>query len=97
VYGWGRINAYNAVDYAVSGTWDVLWLTVGPVSGVVAPSATQPIVLTFDATGLTVGQCYDASLKVEYNDPYIVEEYIPVEMCVGEVYRTYLPIILRNY
>jgi hypothetical protein len=96
VYGWGRINAYNAVDYAVGGTWDVPWLTVDPVSGVVEPSATQPIVLTFDATGLAIG-CYDAQLKVEYNDPYVVEEYIPVEMCVVEAFRYYLPIITKAY
>ncbi|MBN1136665.1 MAG: S8 family serine peptidase [Anaerolineae bacterium] len=97
VYGWGRINAYNAVDYALGETWDVPWLTVDPVSGVVAPSVTQPIVLTFDATGLTVGQCYNAELKVEYNDPYIVEELIPVEMCVVESLRIYLPVIYKSY
>ena len=70
---------------------------VDPVSGVVEPSATETIVLTFDATGLTIGECYNARLKVEYNDPYIVEEYIPVEMCVVEAFRYYLPIITKAY
>ena len=97
VYGWGRINAYNAVDYALAHTWDVPWLTVDPVSGIVDPYATSPIVLTFDATGLTAGQCYVALLKVEYNDPYVTEEYIPVEMCVVESLRIYLPVIYKSY
>ncbi len=97
VYGWGRINAYNAVDYALANVWDMPWLTVDPVNGVVEPSATETIALTFDATGLTIGECYNARLKVEYNDPYIVEEYIPVEMCVVEAFRYYLPIITKAY
>jgi len=97
VYGWGRINAYDAVDYALANTWDVPWLSVDPVSGIVDPYATSPIVLTFDTTGLTIGQCYYAQLKVEYNDPYVVEEYIPVEMCVIEGYFYYLPIIAKGF
>jgi subtilisin family serine protease len=96
VYGWGRINAYDAVDQALAGTWDVPWLTVDPVSGVVEPAGTQPIVLTFGSTGLPVGECYAAELKVEYNDPYIVEEFIPVEMCVQGLFPVYLPLTLRS-
>ena len=35
------------------------------------------IELSFDATGLTLGECYTGTLKFEYNDPYITEEFVP--------------------
>lgn len=95
-FGWGRIDAYGAVNMALSAPWDITWLTVDPVNGVVPPAATQVIALTFDTTGLTLGECYTGTLKVEYNDPYVTEEFVPVEMCVGNV-RVYLPLVFKVY
>jgi subtilisin family serine protease len=37
VYGWGRIDAYEAVGLALDSSWETPWLTVDPVMGVVLP------------------------------------------------------------
>jgi subtilisin family serine protease len=83
VFGWGRINAFNAVSAALDTVWDIPWLDVNPVSGTAAPGEIPNINLSFDTTGLTEGVCYTGTLKFEYNDPFIVEEFVPVEVCVG--------------
>jgi subtilisin family serine protease len=82
-YGWGRIDAYEAVDMALSGNWDIPWLAVDPMGGTVAAGGSLDIELAFDTAGLTLDECYTGTLKVEFNDPYIVEVFLPVEMCVA--------------
>lgn len=81
-YGWGRINAYQAVDMALHNEWDVAWLVVEPVSGTVPVASAQAVELAFDTAGLARSQCYNSHLKFEYNDPYIREEFVPVALCV---------------
>jgi subtilisin family serine protease len=81
-YGWGRIDAFEAVSLAINANWDVDWLVVAPISGTVAPAASADIELNFDTDALSEG-CYNAHLKMEYNDPYVVEQFVPVAMCVG--------------
>jgi subtilisin family serine protease len=99
VYGWGRINAYNAVDTALSFTWDVPWMDVTPDMGSVALGEDVDLDVTFDASGLTLNECYTATLKLETNDPYQgLDVFVPVEMCVVEpVHYFYLPLIYKGY
>jgi subtilisin family serine protease len=94
VYGWGRIDAYEAVSMALSSNWDISWLVVNPSMGELAPGEWMPIGMTFDATGLTDGECYTATLKIEFNDPYVMERFVPVQICIGPV-ATFLPIIIK--
>jgi|GEM_PF-1675162 len=82
VFGWGRIDAYEAVSLALSTNWDISWLGVDPVQGVVAPGDGVTLTLSFDTAGLEAGQCYTGTLKFEFNDPYIHEVLMPVELCV---------------
>ena len=93
-YGWGRINAYDAIFMALETDWDITWLAVEPDGGTVSPHASMAISLTFDTTGLTFGQCYVSDLLFEYNDPYITQEVVPVELCIGYP-NLYLPFIIR--
>jgi hypothetical protein len=58
----------------------VPWLTENPVSGTVAPAGTQPVTLSFDATGLMPG-IYEAQLAVSHNTPYAVSP-VPVTLTV---------------
>jgi subtilisin family serine protease len=97
-YGWGRIDAYEAVSLAVNSEWDVAWLAVDPTSGVVTPGGDMDVELTFDSTGLSGGECYSATLKLEFNDPYTTEVLLPLELCVeeGDLYRIYLPLVIRE-
>jgi subtilisin family serine protease len=94
VYGWGRINAYNAVTTALSYEWDVDWLSVSPGMGTVAPGEAAEIAVTLDATGLMTG-CFTSTLKIETNDPYLgLDTFVPVQMCVGEL-MLYLPVLVK--
>ncbi len=101
VYGWGRINVFDAVSMALTYTWDIPWLEVTPVSGTVAPSASTVISLTFDTNGLEANACYSGTLKVQFNDPYSGEVLVPVDLCTAEAvpptYQIYLPIVTKNY
>jgi subtilisin family serine protease len=97
-YGWGRIDAYEAVSMALHTDWDIAWLSLEPVSGTVPSGSNMDIELTFDSTGLTQGKCYSGTLEIEMNDPYTTEVSLPVEMCVqgGGVHYVYLPLIVKN-
>lgn len=97
-FGWGRIDAHNAVSMALNINWDIPWLDVDPVGGVLSPTESADIVLTFDTTGLAMSPpCYTGTLKVEFNDPYITEQFVPVELCVAEaMYNVYLPVVLKD-
>jgi len=96
VYGWGRINAYDAVSMAMAADWDTPWLAFDPFGGSIAPGAAQNITLSFDTTGLIFGECYISNLKFEYNDPYVTEEFVPIEVCIGiPIFNINLPLIFR--
>jgi len=93
-YGWGRINAFYAVTMALANDWDTPWLEVEPLNGTVAPGTGTDIALFFDTTGLTFGECYMTDLKFEYNDPYIIEQVVPVEVCIGiPMHNFLLPLV----
>ncbi len=81
-YGWGRIDAYQAISMALSSAWDIAWLSPAPAGGTVASGEASAIGLTFDSNGLELG-CYTGTLKVEFNDPYVGEVFVPVQMCVA--------------
>lgn len=91
-YGWGRINAFDAVSMALATDWDTPWLDVDPLGGIVTPLAEQDITLYFDTTELNLGECFVTDLKFEYNDPYTTEEIILVKLCIG-YQNIFLPII----
>ncbi|MBN1955442.1 MAG: S8 family serine peptidase [Anaerolineae bacterium] len=96
-YGWGRIDAFELVSVALSSNWDIPWVDVNPPGGIVPPLGGADIHLDFDSTGLTLGECYTGTLQVEYNDPYVMEEFIKVELCIEEIpFRIYLPVVLKD-
>ncbi len=92
VYGWGRVDAFDAVSLALSSNWTIDWLTVDPTGGVVPALDSAEVALRFDASGLTAGVCYTGGLKAEFNDPYVLETTLPVELCAGEPITTCLEI-----
>ena len=60
---------------------DVPWLSETPISGTVQPGESAVVEVTFDSTGLTVGE-YLASLEVTSNDPETPIVTIPVTLAV---------------
>ena len=45
------------------------WLSVSPTAGSVAPGGQQTVQVSFDSTGLSVGDVLEANLCIESNDP----------------------------
>jgi hypothetical protein len=60
------------------------WVDVDPLSGVVLPNGTQAVSVTFDSTGLPVGE-YTANLCLESNDPNRPLAVVPLTMIVAEI------------
>jgi hypothetical protein len=79
-----------------AGMGDIAWLDITPKSGTVVPVDSASILLSFDSSSLTPGECYTGTVDFEYNDPYTIEEFIPAELCItytADLGRIYLPII----
>lgn len=86
-YGWGSGGARgapmeNLIEYALylSG---IPWLDESPVTGTVAAGESQPVTVTFDASGLTPGT-YAADLFVDISDSASTVVTVPVTMNVTE-------------
>jgi len=63
---------HNALLYlgATGPSWiDIPWVTEVPTNGVVPPDSFFDVDVTFDATGLTAGECYTGSLGLLHDDP----------------------------
>ena len=86
---WTLIDAYFPGNWMVRGygqtieTDNILWLTEAPTSGTVAPEECAVINVTFDSTGLALGE-YSGSLLLESNDPDQPEIVVPVTLNVVE-------------
>ncbi len=76
---------------------DVPWLAEDPVAGLVPGDTTQPVTITFDATGLAIG-VYKANLVLVTNDPSQALFLTPVTLTVGEppVFIIFLDRMLKN-
>jgi Subtilase family len=81
VYGWGRIDAYEAVSLTL-GVEDVLpWLDEMPKGGTLAAGQGVAIDVTFDSTGLAEG-VYTGRLEVASDDPQTPHVLVPVTLTV---------------
>jgi uncharacterized repeat protein (TIGR01451 family) len=80
-----EVDAF-AVEAGGTPPWnDVPWVTEVPTNGVVGPDSSFVVEVTFDSTGLTPGQCYNANLGLIHDDPGVESpSYIPLELCVEE-------------
>jgi hypothetical protein len=80
VYGWGRIDAHEAVALALGG--DMLpWLDESPKGGTLAPGEGMAVDVTFDSTGLVEG-VYAGWLDVTSDDPATPHVMVPVTLTV---------------
>jgi hypothetical protein len=81
VYGWGRVDAYEAVLSVLGGADVIPWLSEAPTEGTLAPGAGMAIAVRFDATGFEPG-IYTGLLDVVSNDPSMPHVSLPVTMTV---------------
>ncbi|MFZ3071125.1 MAG: carboxypeptidase regulatory-like domain-containing protein, partial [Anaerolineaceae bacterium] len=95
---WGLID-----DFGFPGNWmirgmgtsaaaDILWLSEDPVAGTVPADSTLPVTVTYDSTGLALGD-YFATLKVKNAPAPAIE--VPVTMHVIGSLPIYLPLISK--
>ncbi len=61
---------------------DCSWLSESPISGAVAASSSDPITVTIDTTGLSVGT-YNAEIIIASNDPDEASVTVPVALHVS--------------
>jgi hypothetical protein len=61
------------------------WLSIEPLSGIVAPGETQDVTVSFDATDLTLGT-YHANIKINHNGQELTDGtvIVPVTMTITE-------------
>jgi N-acetylneuraminic acid mutarotase len=79
-YGWGYLDCYAAVEWALSTRPDMDWVSVDPASGVVPPEDGAVVDVTFTCaeTGDLTG-----TLLIQHNDPCADYVDIPLEIhCV---------------
>ncbi|HNS52822.1 MAG TPA: hypothetical protein PKO09_16780 [Anaerolineae bacterium] len=75
------------LEGAIGGEPGVPWLAEDPVEGTVAPGTCQDVTVTFDSTGLAVGD-YFADLVIDSNDPDEPTVTVPVQLAVVECGNT---------
>ncbi len=82
VYGWGRIDAFQAVSVTLAGAeLNIPWLAENPTYGTLGPGQGLAVVVTFDSAGLAPS-LYQAALEVESNDPLHPVVAVPVTLTV---------------
>jgi len=91
----GDDDADVAIDYVtldgVEGL-DVPWLSEDPAAGVVPADGSLDVTITYDSTGLALGD-YFAAIRVK--NPPAAAINVPVTLHVTELRNLYLPLILR--
>ncbi|MCD6163504.1 MAG: T9SS type A sorting domain-containing protein [candidate division Zixibacteria bacterium] len=78
-------ETYIEPDLAVKISLPISWLTVSPMKGIVLPDETMAIDVTFDASGLDIGQ-HLSDILLAVNDTDNPEIVIPCILGVGESY-----------
>jgi hypothetical protein len=71
------------VEYVSVSAYDIPWLSEDPLAGVLDPGACDSITVTFDSTGLALGEYY-GNLLLNADDPYVPQSTIPVTLTVVE-------------
>jgi hypothetical protein len=96
-YGWGYLDCYAAVEWAMSLRPDLPWVGVDPAMGTVPPLDTLTIDVSF--TCVQTGT-YTGTLYLMHNDPCAANIQIPLTLeCIEPLpdrYYIYLPIIVKN-
>jgi subtilisin family serine protease len=82
VYGWGRIDAFEAVSLTLDGiSYDIPWLSEDPAGATLGAGEGISLSVTFDAAGLKPG-AYLGLLDVESDDPVAPHVSVPVTLTV---------------
>ncbi len=64
--------------------YDIPWLSEDPLAGILDPGACEVITITFDSTGLALGD-YFGNLLLNADDPFMPQSVIPVTLTVVEL------------
>ncbi len=84
VFGYGRIDAYQAVQAALE-MQDLSWLSTSPTTGTIAIGGATNVNVTFDCSAQTAG-IYTGTLILNHSDPLGGLYAMPVELACGTVF-----------
>ena len=71
---------------------DVIWLSLDPTAGVVPADSSTDVTVTYDSTGLALGD-YFAAIRVKNLPAAAIN--VPVTLHVTELNKLFLPLILK--
>lgn len=74
---------------------DMPWASVSPANGVTAPGAWEDLQVTFDTTGLAVGDTVNGTLCLNSDDPDEPRVPLPLSLTVTES-QVYLPVVVKE-
>ena len=83
----------DCLAFPTGGISDVPWLSEDPVAGTVPAGGSLPITVTFDATGLSVGD-YFAGLRIRPSGAPRFD--VPVTLHVVDNLKIYMPLITKK-
>ena len=95
---WGIVDSFGlpgnwtlrAMGSSAAG--DVVWLSLDPTAGVVPADSSTDVTVTYDSTGLALGD-YFAAIRVKNLPAAAIN--VPVTLHVTELNKLFLPLILR--
>lgn len=95
---WGIVDSFGlpgnwtlrAMGSSAAG--DILWLSLDPTAGVVPADSETDVTVTYDSTGLALGD-YFAAIRVKNLPAAAIN--VPVTLHVTELNKLFLPLILR--
>jgi subtilisin family serine protease len=97
-YGHGRIDVFEAVLATIGISYDVPWLTAGPMAVELPPGGVITTSVIFDAAGMDPGM-YQAGIAIQSNDPLAPYTTLPVSLTVytpcepvGDVSASFAPL-----
>jgi subtilisin family serine protease len=95
-YGWGYLDCYAAVEWALTLDGDLPWVGVDPVTGTLPPEDSVAIDVTFTCT--QTGE-YSGMLFLTHNDPCADPINIPLHLYCTEIEQrfVYLPIVVKDH
>jgi len=93
----GEVLEFDSGETGVCAYKDIPWLSEAPIIGTITPGANQNITLTFNSTGLGLGD-YLAQVRLPNTTPYTTIT-LPITLHVVDVlpvtYPLFLPIVKR--
>jgi subtilisin family serine protease len=103
VFGYGRIDALNAVAAMTALAEDLPWVSEDPTAGSIEPlpitvsyDGSMTVNVTFDSNPVEAG-VYEGALRILHNDPFTGEVLVTLRLTVLPEPKLFLPFLVSGY